>query len=72
MVGEAEAPSHNYDETGRRGSAADFLLVGKSNAEGALLGESIDGERMTIPLRFKGKRANKKFGRYGKRGGNKS
>jgi len=26
---------------------------------------------MTIPLRFKGKRANKKFGRYGKRGGNR-
>ena len=71
MVGEADAPSHNYDATGRRGSADDFLLVGKSNAEGALLGESIDGERMTIPLRFKGKRANKKFGRYGKRGGNR-
>jgi hypothetical protein len=30
LVGEADAPSHNYDATGRRGTAADFLL-GKSN-----------------------------------------
>jgi len=26
FVGEADAPSQNYDETGRRGSAAHFLL----------------------------------------------
>ena len=36
LVGEADAPSQNYDETGRRGSAAHFLL-GKQIDRGAAM-----------------------------------